>query len=94
MSSRVSSTSPRSSWPSFDERWRGSLLGDKAHSAVFDNTKIKRFVPGYAATIPFHVGARMTLAWFEAEPARRRVVPEIDERMDAAIAAWRRACGA
>lgn len=75
----------------FDESWRGSLLGDKAHSAIFDNTKIKRFVPGFAATIPFHVGARMTLSWFEADPARQRVVSEIDERMDAALAAWRRA---
>jgi hypothetical protein len=58
---------------------------------VFDNTKIKRFVPGFAATIPFHVGARMTLSWFEADPARQRVVREIDGRMDAALAAWRRA---
>jgi nucleoside-diphosphate-sugar epimerase len=75
----------------FDERWRGTLLGDKAHSAVFDNSKIKRFVPGFAARIPFHVGARMTLRWFEAEPSRQRVVAETDARMDAAIAAWRRA---
>jgi nucleoside-diphosphate-sugar epimerase len=77
----------------FDERWRGSLLGDKSWSAVFDNTKIKRFVPGYAATIPFHEGARRTLAWFEAEPSRCRVVEEIDRQMDAAIAAWRRVSG-
>ncbi len=71
------------------ERWRGSLLGDKAHSAVFDNTKIKRFVPGFAATIPFHTGVRKTLAWFEADPARERIVPEIDRQMDEAIAAWK-----
>ena len=51
-------------------------------------------MPGYAATIPFHVGARMTLAWFEADAARQRVVRETDERMDRALAAWRRACGA
>jgi nucleoside-diphosphate-sugar epimerase len=76
-----------------DERWRGGLLGDKAHSAVFDNSKIKRFVPGFAATIPFHLGARMTLEWFEADPARQRVVRETDERMDAALAAWRHAVG-
>lgn len=76
------------------DRWRGSLLGDKAHSAVFDNAKIKRFVPDYRATIPFHVGIRRTLAWFEAEPARQRVVPEIDAQMDAAIAAWRAVLGA
>ena len=66
-----------------DPGWRGTLLGDKSHSAVFDNTKIKRFVPGYAATIPFHQGARRTLAWFEADPVRQRVVRETDERMDA-----------
>jgi nucleoside-diphosphate-sugar epimerase len=76
-----------------DPGWRGTLLGDKAHSAVFDNTKIKRFVPGYAATIPFHQGARMTLEWFEADPGRQRVVRETEERMDRALAAWRRASG-
>ena len=77
-----------------NERWRDSLLGDKAHSAAFDNAKIKRFVPDFAATIPFHVGVRRTLAWFEAEPARCRVVPEIDGQMDEAIAAWRRVLAA
>ena len=76
-----------------DPGWRGTLLGDKAHSAVFDNTKIKRFVPGYAATIPFHVGARMTLDWFEADKARQRVVAETDARMDAALTAWRKVLG-
>ncbi len=73
------------------DRWRGTLLGDKAHSAVFDNTKIRRLVPGFAATIPFHVGARMTLEWFMADPARQRTSPESDAQMDAALAAWRRA---
>jgi hypothetical protein len=82
---------PSSFLADLDERWRGSLLGDKAHSAVFDNTKIKRFVPGFAARIPFHEGARMTLRWFEAEQDRQRVLPEIDAGMDRAIAAWRRA---
>jgi nucleoside-diphosphate-sugar epimerase len=75
-----------------DERLRGGLLGDKAHSAIFDNSKIKRFVPDYLARIPFHVGARRTLAWFEADPRRQRVVADTNERMDRYIAAWRRAC--
>ena len=59
----------------------GGLIGDKAVSVVFDNTKIKRFVPGYCATTPFWQGIRRTLAWFDADPSRR----EID---DAANAAW------
>lgn len=54
----------------YDEHLRGTLLGDKAHSVIFDNTKIKRFVPGFVATIPFSSGIRRTLAWFEADPAR------------------------
>lgn len=41
---------------------RGGLLGDKAVSVVFDNTKIKRFVPGYCATVPFTQGIRQTMA--------------------------------
>ena len=59
----------------------GSLIGDKAVSTVFDNSKIKRFVPGYCATVPFAQGIRRTLAWFDADPARK----QIDE---AASAAW------
>jgi len=74
-----------------DDRLRGSLLGDKAHSAVFDNTKIKRFVPGFVARIPFHVGVRKTLAWFEAEKSRQRIVPETNRAMDRYLEAWRRA---
>jgi nucleoside-diphosphate-sugar epimerase len=71
---------------------RGNLLGDKAHSALFDNSKIKQFVPDYVARIPFHVGVRRTLAWFEADPKRQRIVDETNETMDRYIAAWRAAC--
>ncbi len=45
----------------------------KAVSVVFDNTKIKRFVPGYCATVPFTMGVRQTMAWFDADAARRHV---------------------
>ena len=73
---------------------RGNLLGDKANSPIFDNSKIKRFVPDYVARIPFHVGARKTLAWFEADPARQRIVDETNQTMDRYISAWRQARGA
>ncbi len=45
----------------------GTLLGDKAHSAVFDNTKIKRAVPGFTCRVPWADGVRRSLAWFEAD---------------------------
>jgi nucleoside-diphosphate-sugar epimerase len=60
----------------------GTLLGDKAVSVMFDNTKVKRFVPDFKATIPFADGIKRTLAWFEADPARKLVRKETDEMMD------------
>jgi nucleoside-diphosphate-sugar epimerase len=65
-----------------DETWGRSLLGDKAHSMVFDNSKLRRVVPGYVATIPFSHGAREIVAWHDADPARRRVDPGIDALLD------------
>jgi nucleoside-diphosphate-sugar epimerase len=67
---------------------RGSLLGDKAVSVVFDNTKIKRFVPGYCATVPFTMGVRQTMAWFDADAARRHVDDEANSRWDRLIEAY------
>jgi nucleoside-diphosphate-sugar epimerase len=60
----------------------GSLLGDKAASVIFDNTKIKRFVPDFRATIPLAQGIKRTLAWFEADPTRQVVRKETNEMMD------------
>ncbi len=68
----------------------GSLTGDKAVSVVFDNSKIRRFVPGYCATVPFAQGVRRTLAWFDADSARRQVDAEADAAWDKLIDAWER----
>lgn len=72
----------------FDPNWGASLLGDKAHSMIFDNTKIKRVVPGFTASIPFSRGAEEILAWFDADPARRTVDETIDGLMDRIITAY------
>lgn len=66
----------------------GSLIGDKSWSAVFDNTKIKTFVPTYKAIIPFREGIRRTFAWFDAVESRRWVDPAVDKEMDEIIAAY------
>jgi nucleoside-diphosphate-sugar epimerase len=66
----------------------GSLLGDKSHSAVFDNSKIKDFVPGFRATIPFSEGVRRTLEWFDESPRRKVVRPETNAMMDRIIDAY------
>jgi len=74
-----------------DPEWGASLLGDKAHSMIFDNTKLKRVVPEFVATVPYAVGARETLAWFDADAARRVVDASFDALSDRLIAAEERA---
>ena len=72
----------------FDQQWGDGLLGDKMHSMIFDNTKIKRIVPDYVAAIPFAQGVREMIAWYDADPARQVVDEALDARMDAIIEAF------
>jgi nucleoside-diphosphate-sugar epimerase len=65
-----------------DSEWGAGLLGDKAHSMVFDNSKLRSVVPGYRATIPFEQGAREIVAWHDADPARQQVDDRLDAVMD------------
>jgi nucleoside-diphosphate-sugar epimerase len=58
------------------------LLGDKAHSVIFDNSKVKALVPGWQATIPWAVGAREIVDWYDADDARRTVDPTLDALWD------------
>ena len=64
---------------------RGNLLGDKAYSAIFDNSKIKRFLPDYVATIPFSEGIKRTLEWFESDPSRMIIKEETNRFLDQLI---------
>ena len=53
----------------------GTLLGDKSNTAIFDNSKIKRFVPGFAATTRYRDGIARTIAWFDADPSQAEPGP-------------------
>ncbi len=64
----------------------GTLLGDKAVSALFDNSKIKRLVPDFKATIPYAQGIKETLAWFEADPARQIIDKETEAMLEHLVA--------
>lgn len=70
----------------------GTLLGDKAVSAVFDNTKIKRFVPGFTARMSFAAGIRRTVTWFDADPARQQIDDATNLRWDKLAAVYASAC--
>jgi nucleoside-diphosphate-sugar epimerase len=61
---------------------RDSLIGDKAQTAIFDNTKIKTFVPGFVAAVPFETGIRRTLAWYESHRERQDYDMQWDAVMD------------
>lgn len=65
------------------------LMGDKSWSMVFDNTKIKRFVPSYENRIPFSEGIRKSLEWFEEDPARKVVDTARDAEIDRVLKVWK-----
>ena len=72
----------------YDPEWGAGLLGDKAHSVIFDNSKIRRFVPDFAPAIPFTAGAREIMAWYDADPARLKVDARLDALMDKLTEQW------
>ena len=63
----------------------GTLIGDKSNSAIFDNSKIKRFVPDYVAAIPFSTGIKQTLNWLESDPSRMIIKEETNRFIDELI---------
>jgi len=75
---------------SFDQQLKGSLIGDKAVSTIFDNTKIHRFVPEFNPVIRFKDGILNTIKWFEETPERMIVKEETNNFMDHIISSYTR----
>jgi nucleoside-diphosphate-sugar epimerase len=71
----------------FDPDWGASLLGDKSHSMLFDNSKIRRLVPDFNPSIPYTRGVREVIDWYDADPERQQVDPAADDMHDRIIAA-------
>ena len=71
--------------------WLGGMTGDKANSVVFDNAKIKRAVPGFAAATRFDQGAREAVRYIESHPDCQKEDPEFDLWCDQMIDQWERA---
>ncbi len=72
----------------FDPSWGASLLGDKAHSVIFDNSKIRRLVPDFVTTTPFSRGAKEIIAWYDADPTRQVVDAGFDQLIDRILSAY------
>jgi nucleoside-diphosphate-sugar epimerase len=66
----------------------GSLLGDKANAAIFDNTKIRRFVPGFGAFLRYRDGIKRTIEWFDADQSRQQIDADLDAKWDKLILAY------
>lgn len=75
----------------FDEGAVGSLIGDKSNSVVFDNSKIKRFVPEYNCKVKWSDGLRRSLAWFEAHPEFQTIDNASNQLWDKIIAEYSKA---
>lgn len=69
--------------------WGPALLGEKSHSAIFDNTKVREISAGWRARIPFATGAREMIAWRDEASERREVDEKLDARIDRLVTSVR-----
>jgi nucleoside-diphosphate-sugar epimerase len=78
---------PSDTIAAYDPNLGAGLLGDKTHSMIFDNSKIKSLVPDFECRIPFSQGAREIIAWFDEDPTRQQIDPHYDALCDRIIEA-------
>ncbi len=72
----------------FSPESRGTLLGDKSVSVVFDNSKIKRFVPDFVATTTFAQGIQKSIDWLDAHPEAQSIDETWNCTLETIIAAY------
>ena len=71
-----------------DAEWGAALLGDKANSSVFDNSKVRSLVPWYRPRTTYRQGVREVIAWYEAHPEEQVVDERLDALMDELAERW------
>lgn len=72
----------------YDEHAIGSLIGDKSNSVVFDNSKIKKFVPEYNCKVKWSEGLRRSLTWFESHPEFQTIDHDSIKMIDKILEAY------
>ena len=75
----------------YDSEWGAGLLGDKSHSFILDNSKIKRLVPDFICTTPYARGVEQVAAWYQADASRRQVDEDFDRLCDRILQGYRAA---
>jgi nucleoside-diphosphate-sugar epimerase len=76
-----------------DWSWTGGIVGDIAHSAIFDNSKIRTFVPGFVPRLTFHRAIHRILAWRRDHPDLTRPDPATDAVLERIVGAYHGARG-
>ncbi len=71
----------------YDADWGASLLGDKMYSVIFDNSKIKSFVPDFNAEIPFSEGVKDLVEWYKM-PENQQFDKKFDSILDSIVEDW------
>ncbi len=66
----------------------GTLLADKAESVIFDNSKIKSFVPSFRAAIPFSEGIVRTLNWLNEKEERKIINADKNRKIENVLRAY------
>ena len=61
------------------------LLGDKMHSMIFDNSKVKNAVPEFGCKIPFEEGVKDIVAWYSGNQSDKTISHELNLKFDKMI---------
>jgi nucleoside-diphosphate-sugar epimerase len=69
---------------------QASLLGDKIHSVVFDNSKMRNAVPDFRCEVTWADGLRRAINWHESHPEFQTVDHDLDARMEQMTQAYGR----
>lgn len=69
----------------------GSLIGDKIHSLVFDNRKIRQLVPEFRCDVNWAEGVRRVIGWHRLHPEFQTVEAEMERLMDEMVSGYSRA---
>ncbi|MCJ7717883.1 MAG: NAD-dependent epimerase/dehydratase family protein [Anaerolineales bacterium] len=72
----------------YDPGWGASLLGDKAHSVIFDNSKIKNLVPDFNAVIPYQDGCKETINWYKNNPSHQIINHHLSATIDKLVSIY------
>lgn len=69
----------------YEQSLKGTLLGDKAVSVVYDNSKIKRFAPNFKSLIPFAEGIKKSINFFDNNREYQNIDEEWNQLIDKII---------